>query len=811
MPSTPYAWENPMIDENYFKNFAGASNATQFLTGAVTQGAQAQMAADNLVGKISTGFNDYYTKQAAALAAVDPNFHPDKYIDPTKLGSVYNAGEGASANRAAATVRAQMDIKAKLDALAKAQAAAAAKKAGQPVSGAAPGTPDPGVIADITAKLAAAKKTYAEAWRDPQAKLAVDKYQAMLDTYTTGSTNVKLDDAALAEQNAAAARVGGALPNAGGPIGNIAPGGPISNESIATGIPYEQQAIAAKNGTPIQAVTGDMAPGGNAQGAIQMDQNGNYVFRNGVYKTLDLAKQAASAAGVAAPNVFERITRDDAGGYIFQGRSYTTLQKAQSAAANAGVQAEYSTQVLPKPVVNNTVDPNLPQRSTYAQGPVGDRQYQLALDRYNAKKNPTPTNLNDVTNNAQLDDYLNNFQEKSLSDMGNTDVTTRDSTGLASAKNFLSSFLSGGTTSGPTTASTTGTPPAYSAEAKLTELRKQYGVDPLEGQVADIDKQIQDIQAAQLTLQHGEENKTVAMGVIGNRVSEEERQTNERIDALNRQKGYLVQQLQNKYTVVNSLMQAANTDYQNAKDLYDTKFNQAVQATNLMLNIDQSQKSDVEKARDDARANVTIVTNAMKDGTLDWQSLDPKTKAQYTQLEIQAGLPTGTISSFSQKDQAQWEMSTVLPGVDSDGNSIATVLQKNKFTGEFKTTKIVTDYSPASTQAAKANVVQQGTFIDSNSNEVAWTKYKDGHVEKSVLGKSKTTTQSMSGDQKAENDFNAYIASLVEKMSSTDSYGTPKLSYQAAKNTLVAKYPQLKGQDDAIAYYLGDPSQYESN
>lgn len=483
-----------------------------------------------------------------------------------------------------------------------------------------------------------------------------------------------------------------------------------------------------------------------------------------------------------------QITRDTKGSYVFGGKTYETLAHAQAAAKRSGVDAVYTPAPITSPTVPTNPVPGMPTRDMYAPGVAGDKQFQARLDRWNTQNNPLPKNLDEATSADQFDALLNNLQSSTFDGLNSEDdVTLRsnNASGLQGPESFFQKFLSGGGDA----SSGGGNVPEFNAESKLNQLRQQYGVDPLEGQVADIDKQIADVKAAQRSLQYDEEGKPVRMNVISGRVSEEERQANERLDALNREKGYIVDQLNNKYAVVNSLMGAAQTDYKNAIDSYEMKFNQTIQATNMLMNMDQSQKSMGEKARDDARANVTIITNALSNGSLQWENLDPKSKAQYSKLELQAGLPTGTIQAFSQKPGSAWEMSTVLPGVDQDGNAIATVLQKNKQTGEFKTTKLITDYAP--NQGKNSEVLQQGTFVDDSGNEVAWTRYKDGSVQKQTIGAARKTADQMSPVEKEQNDFNKFFTDVVTKMQAQDSFGEPKLTRDGAAKIIKAKYPSI--------------------
>lgn len=447
-----------------------------------------------------------------------------------------------------------------------------------------------------------------------------------------------------------------------------------------------------------------------------------------------------------------------------------------------------------------------PVRSAFPEGAKGDAAFQASVDKYNStlRTKLGQNQSGSILNSASPDDanaLLNNMGNAAFGD-GSTATDgvpvrggSNANSDLGAAEGFFTNILKGNTGAGATSGTgVPGTAPTFNAESKLAALRDQYDIDPLEKEVADIDEEIRAVQDTFTQNKFNEKGKAVALGVMAGRISEEEQQANDRLNQLNRNKAYKVDQLQTKYTTVNTIMNAAQMDYTNAKDLYDTQFNQKVTAMNSLLNIDQSQKTDEARARDDARANVSIVTNALGNGSLTWDNLDPATKTQYAKLEMQAGLPVGTISAFAmQAKGGQWEMSTVLPGVDESGNQIATILQKNKTTGEFKTTKLITDYSKGG--SAKQDVVQQGTFTDASGNEIAWTKYADGTIEKSSLGKAKVSTADMSPDQKEENQFRKDVADLVGEADKRDSFGDPiEGAADTAVKKLRARYPWLTEQ-----------------
>lgn len=184
-------------------------------------------------------------------------------------------------------------------------------------------------------------------------------------------------------------------------------------------------------------------------------------------------------------------------------------------------------------------------------------------------------------------------------------------------------------------------PETRSSVDRFNELRQTAGLSSLESSLTELRRQARDIEATRRQRVATQRNKRVSTGVIGGRVSEIERQENERLDVVNREIAYINDQVTTAYNVINTIMGFEKTDYQNAAQAYETKFNQAMQTIELARGIRNDEKTDREREQDTATANLQIMYNALAAGDADFDALDPATLAQISKLEIQSGLPSG--------------------------------------------------------------------------------------------------------------------------------------------------------------------------
>ncbi len=177
-------------------------------------------------------------------------------------------------------------------------------------------------------------------------------------------------------------------------------------------------------------------------------------------------------------------------------------------------------------------------------------------------------------------------------------------------------------------------------------LRSDSNVTTLESEVNDLTNQGRIIEEQLRINKASETAKPVAMNVIEGRISEETKQAQEQLDFINRQKAYKVDQLQSAYTNINTIMTLTQSDYNNAKEIYDTKYKQATDLINLSLTIQGKQEDAAAQAKKDALANVTVFANAITSGNMSLGNLSPEMAANLNKMELQAGLPMGFLSSL---------------------------------------------------------------------------------------------------------------------------------------------------------------------
>lgn len=275
-----------------------------------------------------------------------------------------------------------------------------------------------------------------------------------------------------------------------------------------------------------------------------------------------------------------------------------------------------------------------------------------------------PTKVTDLTG---ANSYINNSQQQDFSSASKTgDPAVRTST-----SNYQDLFDSITKSLTPTTAK----PDVPKLADTYSALRTQYGVTDLESQLTDLQKQARDIQSLNQVQVNAETGKPVALNVIEGRVSEEAKQNNERLAAVNNSISTITSQLNTKYNVIDSVMKFTGQDYANAADAYDKEFAQNISAMNLVNDTIQSEKTDTEHTQDDARANLQIIYNNLNSGAADASSLTDAEKANITKLELTAGLPSGFYSSIQSKNPKSDILSTTTREVN--GKKYADVILRN--------------------------------------------------------------------------------------------------------------------------------------
>lgn len=227
-------------------------------------------------------------------------------------------------------------------------------------------------------------------------------------------------------------------------------------------------------------------------------------------------------------------------------------------------------------------------------------------------------------------------------------------------------------------------PPEAPDYAKsLTDLRTEYGIDPLETNLNDLNSQLQDLYAIRAQRIAAEKGKTVAMNVIEGRVSEVTAQENARITELENSINNVTNQLNTKYNVVNSIMSAKELDYNTASKAYDAQMTENISLFNAAQGIEESLKTEEQRAVDSARSSAQILVNGFMTAGMTFADLTSAQQTQLTQLSLQSGFGAdfySTVMSVTAEVQKD-----VLTSVISDDKAYATIIYKDGTTATIPT------------------------------------------------------------------------------------------------------------------------------
>ena len=185
-------------------------------------------------------------------------------------------------------------------------------------------------------------------------------------------------------------------------------------------------------------------------------------------------------------------------------------------------------------------------------------------------------------------------------------------------------------------------PAPTSMKTEYLNERAKLNVGGLETELAGLDAEIAKLDADFSTSEEGLEQRQVSMGQIRRRQTATSIQYQREKRDLVVERNGVANQLNMKYGVLDTMVKLADMDIDNAREAYNTKFNQAIALTNLIRGIDNDAKTDADRKADNARAMLTVQIDLLKSGNIDYASLDASQKANITALEIAAGYPVGT-------------------------------------------------------------------------------------------------------------------------------------------------------------------------
>ena len=246
------------------------------------------------------------------------------------------------------------------------------------------------------------------------------------------------------------------------------------------------------------------------------------------------------------------------------------------------------------------------------------------------------------------------------------------------------------------------------------EQREDANIEGLQNEINTYDQQIRQILSDVDTGIESAEGRPVDSSVVQGQVErltvEEQRQ----LDRINRVRQDAVNRLNNANQSIQTILQYTQLDYQNAQAEYQNKFNQQIQLFNVFnderVRIEEraneiadreddqafqlalEDQRQIQRNKDNARANLNIIYGAVQAGGLDLASADDVTIQNIRNFELQAGLPVGlheAISAENPLDEIVSEHERISGGV----KYVDVVFRENDGTGAGRlyTKSVVTD------------------------------------------------------------------------------------------------------------------------
>ena len=225
--------------------------------------------------------------------------------------------------------------------------------------------------------------------------------------------------------------------------------------------------------------------------------------------------------------------------------------------------------------------------------------------------------------------------------------------------------------------------------------RTQYGVTEMETQLDELRAQEQDLLAIKAQRIKAEKGKPVATNVIAGRIGEVEAQENERIAVVQRSITNLTNQLNTKYNIIDTLMKTKEMDYDAAVASYDKEMSSNISIFNAAKNIEEESKTELEKARDNARSNAQIVLNSYSDAGITYDKLSTTEQTNLTKLGVQSGLGADFFVNALKSSAGKAILTTIVSADDTK----ATILYKDGTTKTIATglpAKVVAGEKPTS-------------------------------------------------------------------------------------------------------------------
>lgn len=253
-------------------------------------------------------------------------------------------------------------------------------------------------------------------------------------------------------------------------------------------------------------------------------------------------------------------------------------------------------------------------------------------------------------------------------------------------------------------------PTRVSSTDQYNDLQQKYNLDTLQSELQGYDDESTSLENNLRTFKAKESDRQSGSFSAG-RIAEEERNILDRQSYVTQKRTSVANRINNANKTIETLMTLTDKDYNNARSDYEFEYNKNIQMANSFKSLTSEARTDESQMRDDARANLTTIYNAIKDKKVDIETLTPAMTASIQALELQAGLPSGFFNTIKSAEPDAKIVSHSTYEADDGQRYTDVVFQRPDGGISVRTV----EHSPATTAATSKNPTEDAakpTFDD---------------------------------------------------------------------------------------------------
>lgn len=205
--------------------------------------------------------------------------------------------------------------------------------------------------------------------------------------------------------------------------------------------------------------------------------------------------------------------------------------------------------------------------------------------------------------------------------------------------------------------------------------RERYGLDALESNIADLQRQKREAEADLRIRTNAEEGKTQPLNVIQGRIDETTRQERENIDFFSREIEYNSNLASNAYNAIDTIISLEEKTFDAANAQYSSEFNDRVSLFKIGREIEGTEFDREQDLADTARANGEIIVNTAVQSGKVFEDLDSATQLSLQRMGVQSGLGRNFFEDVF--EAAASEGKEILTHVTSKDKNAVTVVYKD--------------------------------------------------------------------------------------------------------------------------------------